>query len=126
CAAASMARPVSFSADTAWMAVRKHSNPPSRDCSRDADHAIFEGGTDMAAYKVGYFVGSLARQSLNRKLSKALAQLAPPELAMAEIPFQDLPLYSYDYDSDYPPVARAFKQQIADRSEEHRVGKECR
>src|SRR5574337_1347618 len=68
----------------------------------------------MAAYKVGYFVGSLARQSLNRKLSKALVQLAPPELSMAEIPFKDLPLYSYDYDADYPPVARALKQQIAD------------
>ncbi len=68
----------------------------------------------MATYKVGYFVGSLARQSLNRKLSKALVQLAPPELSMTEIPFKDLPLYSYDYDADYPPVARTFKQQIAD------------
>src|SRR5574337_1199743 len=68
----------------------------------------------MAAYKVGYFVGSLARQSLNRKLSKALVQLAPPELEMTEIPFKDLPLYSYDYDADYPPVARALKRAIAD------------
>ncbi|HET7162858.1 MAG TPA: NADPH-dependent FMN reductase [Rhodanobacteraceae bacterium] len=68
----------------------------------------------MTTYKVGYFVGSLARQSLNRKLSKALVRLAPPELSMSEIPFKDLPLYSYDYDADYPPVARTFKQQIAD------------
>src|SRR3546814_1072519 len=30
------------------------------------------------------------------------------------IPIKDLPLYSYDYDADYPPVARAFKQAIAD------------
>jgi chromate reductase len=67
----------------------------------------------MATYKVGYFVGSLARQSLNRKLSKALVKLAPPELSMTEIPFKDLPLYSYDYDSDFPPVARTLKQQIA-------------
>ena len=28
---------------------------------------------------------------------------------MTEIPFGDLPLYSYDYDADFPPVARAFK-----------------
>ena len=28
---------------------------------------------------------------------------------MTEIPFKDLPLYSYDYDADFPPVARAFK-----------------
>ncbi|MDE2461852.1 MAG: NAD(P)H-dependent oxidoreductase [Gammaproteobacteria bacterium] len=68
----------------------------------------------MATYKVGYFVGSLAKGSINRLLSKALVQLAPPQLTMIEIPIKDLPLYSYDYDADYPPVARAFKQAIAD------------
>ena len=51
----------------------------------------------MTAYKVGYLVGSLAKGSINRKLAKALVLLAPPELAMTEIAFKDLPLYSYDY-----------------------------
>jgi len=41
-------------------------------------------------------------------------RLAPPELQFKEISFKELPLYSYDYDADYPPVARAFKQAIAD------------
>jgi chromate reductase len=68
----------------------------------------------MTTYKVGYFVGSLATASINRKLAKALVRLAPPELAMTEIPFKDLPLYSYDFDADFPPVARAFKQAIAE------------
>ncbi|HET8555161.1 MAG TPA: NADPH-dependent FMN reductase [Rhodanobacteraceae bacterium] len=68
----------------------------------------------MNTYKVGYFVGSLARASINRKLSKALVKLAPPSLHMSEISFKDLPLYSYDYDADFPPVAREFKQAIAD------------
>ncbi|MFA5580578.1 MAG: NADPH-dependent FMN reductase [Paracoccaceae bacterium] len=68
----------------------------------------------MSTYKVGYFVGSLARASINRKLAQALVQLAPSQLEMSEIPFKDLPLYSYDYDDDYPPVARDFKQAIAD------------
>lgn len=68
----------------------------------------------MTTYKVGYFVGSLARASINRRLANALVKLAPPGLSMSEIPFRDLPLYSYDYDADYPPVARAFKQAIAD------------
>lgn len=68
----------------------------------------------MAHYKVGYFVGSLAAASINRLLSKALVVLAPSELTLTEIPFKDLPLYSYDYDPDYPPVARAFKQCIAE------------
>ena len=68
----------------------------------------------MATYKVGYLVGSLAKGSINRLLAKALARLALPELELVEIPIKDLPLYSYDYDADFPPVARAFKQAIAD------------
>jgi chromate reductase len=68
----------------------------------------------MATYKVGYFVGSLATASINRLLAKALIRLAPPELEFTEIPIKDLPLYSYDYDADFPPVARAFKKAIAD------------
>jgi chromate reductase len=63
-------------------------------------------------HKVGYLIGSLAKASINRKLAKALVQLAPPELEMLEITYKDLPLYSYDYDADYPPVARAFKDVI--------------
>jgi chromate reductase, NAD(P)H dehydrogenase (quinone) len=68
----------------------------------------------MATYKVGYFVGSLAKGSINRLLAKALVRLAPPELEMTEIAIKDLPLYSYDYDADFPPVARALKQALAD------------
>lgn len=41
-------------------------------------------------------------------------KLAPPELVLREIPIKDLPLYSQDYAADYPPVARSFKQAIAD------------
>ena len=67
----------------------------------------------MAHYKVGYFVGSLATKSINRLLAKALMRLAPPELQLTEISFKDLPLYSYDYDRNYPPVATAFKDAIA-------------
>jgi len=40
-------------------------------------------------------------------------RLAPPELQMTEISFRDLPLYSYDYDTNYPPVAIEFKNAIA-------------
>ena len=67
----------------------------------------------MPAYTVGYFVGSLARQSINRKLANALVKLAPSELTMREIPIGDLPLYSYDFDNDYPPAAVALKEAIA-------------
>jgi chromate reductase, NAD(P)H dehydrogenase (quinone) len=64
-------------------------------------------------FTVGYFVGSLAKASINRKLATALVRLAPPELEMREIPIGDLPLYSYDYDADYPPAGRALKDAIA-------------
>lgn len=66
----------------------------------------------MTVYHVGYFVGSLATASINRLLSKALVRLAPPEMELQEIPFRDLPLYSYDYDADFPPEARALKAAI--------------
>ena len=64
-------------------------------------------------HNVGYFIGSLSSTSINRRLSTALIRLAPPELTMTEISFRELPLYSQDYDADYPPVARAFKQSIS-------------
>ena len=67
----------------------------------------------MQTFTVGYFVGSLARASINRKLALALTRLAPPELQMREIPIGELPLYSYDYDADYPAPARALKAAIA-------------
>ena len=67
----------------------------------------------MHSFSVGYFVGSLAKGSINRKLASALVKLAPEGLTMREIPIRDLPLYSYDYDKDYPPAGRALKDAIA-------------
>ena len=62
--------------------------------------------------RIGYFVGSLAEGSINRTLSKALIGLAPSDLEFTEIAIKDLPLYSYDYDADYPAVARTLKRGI--------------
>lgn len=67
----------------------------------------------MTRYKVGYIVGSLAGASINRTLAKALIRLAPPELEFVEIQIKDLPLYSYDYDADYPAAGRALKDALA-------------
>lgn len=67
----------------------------------------------MENYKIGYFVGSLSKESINRKLSKALVRLAPKNLNLTEITYGELPLYSYDYDKDYPQVAKIFKEAIA-------------
>lgn len=67
----------------------------------------------MTNFTVGYFVGSLSKNSINRKLATALLRLAPKELSFSEIPFRELPLYCQDSDSDYPPVAQALKDAIA-------------
>lgn len=66
----------------------------------------------MAPYKIGYFVGSLASNSINRILSKALIKLAPDNLEFTEIPIRDLPLYSPDYDADFPAEGTALKEAI--------------
>jgi chromate reductase len=65
------------------------------------------------SYTVGYFVGSLSSTSINRVLSRALIALAPVDLEFVELPIGNLPLYSPDYDADYPPEARALKEAIA-------------
>jgi chromate reductase len=65
------------------------------------------------SYKVGYFVGSLSSTSINRILAKALIRVAPDDLEFTEIPIRELPLYSQDYDADFPPEARALKQAIS-------------
>src|SRR6478735_11638641 len=67
----------------------------------------------MTTYKIGYFVGSLSSTSINRVLSKALILLAPDDLEFTEIPIGNLPLYSPDYDANYPPEATALKDAIA-------------
>ncbi|MDT0186027.1 NADPH-dependent FMN reductase [Microbacterium sp. ARD31] len=67
----------------------------------------------MVTHKVGYFVGSLSSTSINRTLSKALIRLAPKDLEFSEIPIGNLPLYSPDFDSDYPAEATALKEAIA-------------
>ena len=79
----------------------------------DEPHHHLTRERKVTTFTAGYMVGSLARGSINRKLSVALTRLAPPELKLREIPIGDLPLYSYDYDADYPPQGRALKDAIA-------------
>ena len=67
----------------------------------------------MTSFTVGYFVGSLSSTSINRKLAKALVKAAPSSLAFQEISIRELPLYSPDFDKNYPPVGVAFKERIA-------------
>ena len=67
----------------------------------------------MADFLVGYLVGSLSKDSINRTLAHALIRVAPPNLTFREIPIGELPLYNRDYDVDYPAEGRALKDAIA-------------
>ncbi len=67
----------------------------------------------MGTHTLGYLIGSLSKDSINRKLARALVRLAPEELEMEEIAIADLPLYNRDLDGDFPAPARALKEAIA-------------
>lgn len=63
-------------------------------------------------YVIGYLVGSLSRESINRRLAEALIRLAPDSLTFQEIPIGEVGLYSRDLDEDFPPEARELKSRI--------------
>ncbi len=67
----------------------------------------------MAPITIGVFVGSLRKDSFNRRLATALGKLAPPEAAFEFVQIDGLPLYNQDFDADYPPACRRLKQTIA-------------
>jgi len=64
-------------------------------------------------HRVAVIVGSLRRDSLNRKLAKALATMAPPSLAFEIVEIGGLPLYNQDDDANPPAPSVAFKEKIA-------------
>jgi chromate reductase len=61
---------------------------------------------------VAIFVGSLRKESLNRKLANALIKMAPPSLKMEIVEIGHLPLFDQDFEADLPQVVRDFKQRV--------------
>lgn len=55
--------------------------------------------------KIAVFVGSLRKESYNRKMAKVLAKLAPESLKLEIIEIGGLPLYNQDYDDEGKPPA---------------------
>ncbi len=62
--------------------------------------------------KIGYIVGSLSTESMNRMLANALQDVAPEGFEFEEIEIANLPLYNRDYDADYPQVGKDLKAAI--------------
>src|ERR1700744_243618 len=65
------------------------------------------------AYHIAVIVGSLRRESFNRHLAQAVISLAPSDFTFEFIDIGSLPLYSQDYDADYPEAGKQLKQQIS-------------
>jgi len=66
----------------------------------------------MAQHKIAVLVGSLRKESFNRKMAKALIKLSPDSLALEIVEIGELPLYNQDLD-DNPPVSWVeFRQRI--------------
>jgi len=61
---------------------------------------------------VAVFVGSLRKDSFNRKMANALVAMASPSLRMEIVEVGHLPLYNADYEADPPQVVREFKQHL--------------
>jgi len=59
-------------------------------------------------------VGSLRKESLNRKMANALKALAPPELKLEIVEIGQLPLYNEDLDTaDAPAGWKSFRERVA-------------
>ncbi len=67
----------------------------------------------MSSKDVAVFVGSLRRDSFNRKMANALAGLAPENLRLATVEIGGLPLYNQD--DDVPGQVPAAWQALRDR-----------
>ena len=61
---------------------------------------------------VAILVGSLRKESLNRKMARALIALAPPSLRLDIVEIGQLPIYQPDSESDPPLEILAFRQRI--------------
>lgn len=61
------------------------------------------------AFRIAVVVGSIRRDSFNKQLAHALISLAPQDFSFEFLDIASLPLYSQDYDADFPEAARTLK-----------------
>lgn len=66
----------------------------------------------MSQYPIAVVIGSLRRDSFNRKLATAIAKLAPPEFSFNQVEIGDLPLYNQDDDANQAESVQRLKGEI--------------
>ena len=66
----------------------------------------------MSQYQIAVIVGSLRKDSFNRKLATALAKLAPTEFTFKQLEIGDLPLYNQDDDAQPAVTVKRLKAEI--------------
>ena len=66
----------------------------------------------MSKTRVALFVGSLRKDSFNRKLAKAIEKLAPADFEFSHVRIDNLPLYNQDFDEAYPAEPARLKKDV--------------
>ena len=66
----------------------------------------------MSKYQIAVVVGSLRKDSFNRKLANAIVKLAPPEFSFQQAKINDLPLYNQDDDANQAESVKRLKNEI--------------
>ena len=66
----------------------------------------------MAQYTIAVVVGSLRKDSFNKKLAKALEALFPAEFNFTHLRIDDLPLYNQDDDGNQSAQVKRLKGEI--------------
>lgn len=67
----------------------------------------------MSQYRIALVVGSLRRESINRRLANALATLAPSDFTFHHCEIGDLPLYNQDDDDHQAAPVKRLKQEVS-------------
>ena len=67
----------------------------------------------MSQIHIAVVIGSLRKDSFNRKLANALVKLAPADFSFKQVQIGDLPLYNQDDDANQAPAVKRLKAEIA-------------
>jgi chromate reductase len=66
----------------------------------------------MKTQKILALVGGISKNSINRKLFKALRGIAPQNIEFSDFDISTLPFFTQDLENDPPPFVKVLKSQI--------------